>query len=125
MIVGMGNERMEAMDWEKVTMSGEKKKEPRWWAEFKCPKCGYATTVTDVCRSCQRAMGATGYEERTEVIRKATKDRVGELKFHRRKMTKDSDDYQSAIFWSHQVKLDCERFGEPLPEWLWFGEETE
>jgi len=34
----------------------------KWYAEYKCPKCGYESNVTNICRSCQRVMYPTGKE---------------------------------------------------------------
>jgi len=42
---------------------GEKWDDRVWYKQFRCPKCGYTTNVTNVCRACPK-MPAT---ERTRI----------------------------------------------------------
>jgi len=102
-------------------------KTPSWWAEYKCPKCGYVSTVTDICRTCGRVMFATGYETRLIVTKRNKPKRnpflaINETREKRRRMTKQSETYDHAIFISNSAKLQCEELGEPVPSWAWFGE---
>ena len=81
--------------------------EAKYWLEYKCVKCGYTSTDTDVCRKCMRGMMPTGYEE------KLTKT----LKVKRRKVNKESCLYNKFLFSRGISRLECERTGEKLPEW--------
>jgi hypothetical protein len=99
-----------------------------WWPEYGCPKCGYRSSVTDVCRKCQRLMFATGFEEKV-VVTKINPPKQGQtlavndFKVKRREVTKESTFRDRAMMMSHHARLQCEELGEAVPDWAWFGEE--
>ncbi len=90
--------------------------EQKFWVEYKCPKCGYVSTVTDICRKCQRVMFATGFEEKLL---------LPSLRNKRRKVTEESEFYSHAVFTSNTAKNQCEEIGETVPKWAWFGVKTQ
>lgn len=89
-----------------------------WWPEYKCPKCGYATVVTNVCRRCDVWMCATGFEEKTWL------DEKKKLHVGRRSMTKDSELYDQAVHasWAFRNGIKLGEWKGPVPDWAWFGE---
>ena len=95
------------------------KQENKWWPEYKCAKCGYASTVTNICRKCNLSMLATGRES----LMSFRED--GTLKQRWRKVTKRSEFYRDAIFASHafKVSLVTHDHSIPIPAWAYFGGE--
>jgi len=91
-----------------------------WWPEYKCPKCGYSNTTTNLCRRCNVWMCSTGREH------KFITKKDGSLRSKWRKMTKESELYNDAIFASFAFKKGIEMgdWKGPVPDWAWFGEES-
>jgi len=87
----------------------------KWMIEYRCPKCGRISVVTNICRECDTWMIPTGFEEETDGINTG----------RRRGIPKDSPNYERALSASYRYKdlVDLGEVSEPLPEWAWFGEE--
>ena len=115
-----------------VGLDSLKHKESKWWPEYKCPKCGYNTTVTNVCRRCEVWMCSTGREHRfilgedgLILLNDDVLNNDGSFKEEWRPITKESEFYDMARSASFNFKITV-KIGDaegPIPEWAWFGEE--
>lgn len=99
-------------------------KTPKWWPVYRCPKCGYASNVTNLCRNDSVWLVATGWEEHNRGGR------------HVRKMTKRSELFGQAVYASYAyknnyvagkefpdiAKNEAKYYTVPPPDWAWYGE---
>jgi len=80
----------------------------KWYAQYKCPKCGYETNVTNLCRSCQRRMYATGKECRWNAT--TLQDDIRDLQ--------DPKEFEAARIWAGVCFGGDMLDGYEMPEWV-------
>lgn len=117
-----------------------------WIEEYKCPACGYRSTVTNVCRTCpetpanqparipvwchnhKRAHMIDGKPVSHKSLNMYATGReikcgIGRRTSRKLKKNRSPENYERALRWNCLQRASDKLWERKTPEWVWFGDE--